>query len=389
MTDRREQAGRLTMADPLAYWLGCFAAMPISYPEVPYYLLAFGILGICGVTLIVRMSRPLNDIAVYAAAVGILMCAIAIVSSLLSPYQELLGPARIGTTSFFYLFFICGLAVANPERFFRGFVDALALQAALVVIASIFYLPWSAGALVFSVPEFRLWGAGLFPDWPNFYAAMLCMAFIAAIALQGRWSIGLLCLAAAFLTTSRTVFLAVGILLTWYVVFRHRRHVAIRMVVVLGAIIGVFGLGIVLMSGALDSELSSRLLLISDRMEIFWSSIDLLLKTPLTGVGGVLLDYRVGNLGAASFHNSYLEVAVRTGLIGLAIYLPLIFLPLFLLRWSDGLIPLVVFVLAGSLFQNLLRHPHIAIVFSIMIAWAGLRYRERLSARVHQSAIIE
>lgn len=387
MIEKRRQVEQRTTADPLAYWLGCFAAIPLSYPDVPYYLFAFAILAICGLTIVVRMTRPLNDVAICVAAAGILMCAIAIVSSLLSPYQELLGPARIGTTSLFYLFFICGLAVLDHARFFKGFVDTMAVQAALVIMASIFYLPWSAGALIFSAPEFRLWGAGLFPDWPNFYAAMLCMAFIVAIALQRRWAIGLLCLVAAFLTTSRTVFLAAVILLTWYVLFRHQRHTAIRLTAVVGALLCLVGLSIVLMSGALNSELSARLLLISDRMAILWSAMDLLFETPLTGVGGVLLDYRVGHMGAASYHNSYLEVAVRTGLIGLAIYLPLVFLPLFLSRWSYGLTPLFLFVLAGSMFQNLLRHPHIAIVFSVLIAWAGLHYRARVSAPFRRQAV--
>lgn len=297
-------------------------------------------------------------------------------SSLISPFQELLGPARISTTSLFYLFFICGLAVVDYVRFFKGFVDTMAVQAGLVVIASIFYLPWSAGALVFSVPQFRLWGAGLFPDWPNFYAAMLCMAFIAAIALQGRWAIGLLCLVAAFLTTSRMIFLAAVILLAWYVLLSQHRSPAIRFIVAISVSIGAFGLVLIFLTGgAFDSEFAARLFLISDRMDILWSSMDLIIDHPLAGVGGILLDHRVGHLGAASFHNSYLEVAVRTGLIGLAIYLPLIFLPLILLRWSDNLIPLVLFVLIGSVFQNLLRHPHIVIVFSVIIAWADLRRR--------------
>ncbi|CCF20875.1 membrane protein of unknown function [Pseudorhizobium banfieldiae] len=253
----------------------------------------------------------------------------------------------------------------------------MAVQAALIIVASVFLLPWWAGMLVFSVPEFRLWGADIFPDWPNFFAAMLCIAFIAAMTFQRRWLVGLLCLMAAILTTSRTVFLAVAIFLAWHVMLRQQRYTAIRLAAVITASIGAAALLTILLAGTFDSEFAARLLLISDRLAILWSSIDLMLESPLTGVGGVLLDYRVGHLGAASFHNSYLEVVVRTGLIGLAIYMTLILLPLFLLRWSDTLIPLALFILAGSMFQNLLRHPHIAIVFSVVIAWAGLRRRMR------------
>lgn len=375
----RGQVGRAAPVDRPAYWLGVLAGIPISYPDVPYYLLAFAILFICSLTLLVRMTRPLDDTAIWVAAGGILMCAVAILSSLVSPFPELLGPARISTTSFFYLLFICGLAIEDHERFFKGFVDALGVQAMLVILASIFYLPWSMGTLVFSVPHFRLWGAELFPDWPNFFAAMLSMAFIAAITLQRRWVIGLLCLAAAFLTTSRTIFLAVVVLVGWYMLFGQKRYPAIGLAVVIGSLICAFGIAILLATGMFTSEFSARFFLISDRLTILSSSVNLIIEHPLTGVGGVVLDQRVGHLGAASFHNSYLEVAVRTGLLGLAIYLPLIFLPLVLLRWSDTLIPLVLFVLAGSMFQNLLRHPHIAIVFSVLIAWAGLRSRSCLS----------
>lgn len=364
--------------DPLAYVLGILAAVPISYPGPPYYLLAFAILAICGFSLFVRLTNSLNSIAICAAAAGILLSAIAIFSSLASPYKDLLGPERIITTSLFYLFFICGLAIVDYERFFRGLVDAIAVQAGFVIIAAVFYFPWHYGALVFSAPPLRLWGADMFPDWPNFYAAMLCMGFIVAIALQGRWIVGLMCLTAAFLTTSRTVFLAVAILLAWHILFRQQRY---RFLVIIGIIfIGLGGLIVIFTTGAPDSEFASRLLLISDRLTILWSSMDLILDNLVTGVGGIVLDERVGHLGAASFHNSYLEVAVRMGLIGLVIYLPLIFLPLFLLRWSDGLISLTLFLLAGSMFQNLLRHPHIAIVFSMIIAWAGLKWQLRLSS---------
>ncbi|UYO40491.1 hypothetical protein KQX62_04030 [Rhodopseudomonas palustris] len=176
--------------DPFAYYFGALAAIPVSYPGPPYYLLAFTLLVICGLTLLIRMTIRLNRIALYAAVAGIVMCVVASLSSLLSPYHNLLDPARIVTTSIFYLFFICGLALSDYARFFKGFVDTMAVQAALVICAAVLYLPWSEGALVFSVPEFRLWGAGIFPDWPNFYAAMLCMAFIAAVTLEQRWGLG-------------------------------------------------------------------------------------------------------------------------------------------------------------------------------------------------------
>lgn len=369
--------------DRISYWLGIFSALPLSYPAAPYYLVSFGILFVCGLLLFVRMTRSLNKVALWAAASGILLSAVAIFSSLNSPYPELLGPSRIGMTSLFYLFFVCGLAISDHARFFKGFVDGMAVQAILVIIASIFYLPWWAGTLIFSVPELRLWGANLFPDWPNFYAAMLCMAFITAISVQRRWAVGLLCLTAALLTTSRTVFLAFAVLSGWYVFFGHNRYPAIRVVLAIASVIGALGLVLVLMSGAFDSEFTARFLLISDRLTILGSSIELFLENVLTGVGGIVLDYRVGHMGAATFHNSYLEVAVRMGILGLAIYLPLVLLPLVLLRWSDTLIPLVLFILAGSIFQNLLRHPHIAIIFSVLIAWAGLRsrsYRQKSGA---------
>ncbi|WP_264075506.1 O-antigen ligase family protein [Rhodopseudomonas palustris] len=176
--------------------------------------------------------------------------------------------------------------------------------------------------------------------------------------------------------------MAVAILSSWHVIFRHQRHPAILVLAASAALIGWGALVVVViaMKGTINSEFLARLLLISDRLTILWSSLRLMFDSPLIGVGGILLDYQVGHLGAASFHNSYLEVAVRTGVLGLSIYLPMILLPLFLLRWSDRLVPIILFVLVGSMFQNLLRHPHIAIVFSVLIAWAGLRDRSPFQA---------
>lgn len=168
--------------DPLAYVLGILAAVPISYPGPPYYLLAFAILAICGFSLFVRLTNSLNSIAICAAAAGILLSAIAIFSSLASPYKDLLGPERIITTSLFYLFFICGLTIVDYERFFRGLVDAIAVQAGLVIIAAVFYFPWHYGALVFSAPPSSAMGRRYVPRLAQF----LCSHAVHGIYCRNR-----------------------------------------------------------------------------------------------------------------------------------------------------------------------------------------------------------
>lgn len=359
----------LTRRFNYSYGLGLVSAVPLSYPSPPYYLA--GLFAItCGSLLLLfrNFDKKLKSIVLLS----LLLIGISFLSSALSPFPELIGWTRALSTSLFYSVFLIGVAISNQDDFFLGFVDALLVQSLVVIGASTYLFSWGMGGLNWSIPELRLWGSGVFPDWPNFYAILICIAALMAFLHQRRNVAGLICIAAAILTTSRLAFLCILVLVVWTVFFDKRVSSNHRVAIVAASLVGMILTSIVVFTSSYGAELISRLLLVSDRVTIFESAARSIEANPTIGIGGVLFDSSTGNAGAASFHNSYLEVLVRNGIIGAAIYVSLISIPLFKLRFSDGIFPVVIFIMASSLVQNSLRHPSVALFYSVVIAYALL-----------------
>ncbi|MES2480847.1 MAG: O-antigen ligase family protein [Pseudomonadota bacterium] len=353
---------------------GVLLGLPVSYPDVPYYWAAFAVMLIALFTTpFGRLNRSPGLVLCVLA-----LCGVATLSNLLSPYAYVREPARFLTSSVFYLFFLAGLLAWDRAReLMAGLAAAILLQALAVLAMSVVGFRWSAGVLNWTVPELRLWGSPWFPDWPNFYAILLSTGFLLFLLHYRRWLPASVCMAAGILTTSRSVYLALAIGLAWLALSGRGRSGVLRAVGVAAlTVLVATGLVRVLAGSSGLDEFVLRMGLLSDRQEIWASSLALFTHNPWLGVGGVMLDESVGHAGYASFHNSFAEVLVRHGVIGFGLYLALLFIHAARVRPGHAGCAILLFYLLTALFQNTLRHPHFFMMFSFFAIAAIPKGRE-------------
>ena len=363
-------AAARTSASAVEWWLGFLLGVPIAVPAPPYYWIGF----LCFAVLLFRgRERPLEGSGLRALAVWALI-AIALTSSLFGLVRYELDAARILTTSFFFLLFFAAGRIDDKRAFFAGFCRAMLMWSILVIAMAIYLRIDENGLLLFSVPEFRLWGADYFPDWPNYFAFLLSLAFLLNALLFKQTVPAILQLVAALLTTSRTPLIALGAFLT-VLALRQVRKRPLRAMFVLV----LFLLFVVVALPVLDlastySDFTDRLLVFEDREDIYSFGLDLVRESPGLGHGAILLDESIGFNGYPSFHNSYLDVAVRHGVVGLAIFIGLLVPPLrHVRRGGLAFVCIVSFVLIGSLFQNFLKQPHILMLY-VVLAETGFAF---------------
>ena len=338
-------------------WVGgLLLAFPMAYPAIPYYVLSF----IVFISMLLYFPSIKDLSRIYTIVLAI---AIAILSNIVSPRNGQLDLFRSLYTSFYFAFFVFGILVPRKEDLLRGFLFGVNIISVLVLFFAFKFNIFQYGMNLLSVPEYRLWGVDIFPDWPNFLALFLTAGFLLNICLFRRPMLGAINLFAAFLTTSRTPFLALAVLAVW-LFFRLRTAAKISLLVVTAiALIGLFSL-----RG--NGNLMERLLLVSDRQEIYGYALQLFMESPILGAGSILMDKSVGHLGFASYHNSYLDILVRHGVVGFALFIALIY-PRQLFRSDRGLnmIPVILIFLLGSFLQNFLKHPHLLMMYSVFISF--------------------
>ncbi len=359
---------------PLHVLAGVLLGLPVSYPDVPYYWAAFAVM------VIALFTTPLDRLnrSPGLALCVLALCGVATLSNLLSPYAYVREPARFLTSSVFYLFFMVGLLAWDRAReLMAGLAAAILLQALAVLALSVVKFRWSVGVLNWTVPELRLWGSPWFPDWPNFYAILLSTGFLLFLLHYRRWLPAGICMAAGILTTSRSVYLALAIGIAWLALSGRGLRGVLRAVGV-AAITVLAAMALVRVLAGADGlgELIERMSVLSDREEIWASSLRLFTHNPWLGLGGVTLDESVGHTGHASFHNSFAEVLVRHGVIGFALYLALLSIYATRVRAGHAGCAVLLFYLLTALFQNTLRHPHFFMMFSFFAIAAIPKARE-------------
>ncbi len=335
--------------------IGLLLSFPVSYPAPPSYIVSFVIF--LSVLVYFKEYKPSHTTYFVFAAI-----AAAIISNTFATNFEQISFTRSLYTSFYFSFLLFGAMVPFKDLALRGVAMGCNIVALLVIIAAIYLGLWQHGLLLFSVPEYRLWGADLFPDWPNFLAFFIGLGMLLNYLLyrQPLWT-GI-CFVAGVLTTSRTPFIAAGLIGIHAFLQLKDRRVQVRLAIAgFGSMAAVFIL--------LKDLLRERLLVVSDREEIYQFALNMFLQNPISGHGSILLDSSVGHYGHASFHNSYLDIMVRHGIIGLSTFLVLIYpIGIFKNKDTKKYIPIVLFFLVGSFFQNFFKHPHIIMIYSIILS---------------------
>lgn len=349
----------------LYFIMGMLLGFPLVYPSTPYYWLAFFVFGV-GVMFYIKNLKPRTMFLVLLAMM---------VSTLSSLYGVSVGnypidPFRVIFTTVFFAFFIFGELIPNKTKLLLGYVFSLNIVSIAVILAAMIFWPFKSGLLFFSLPELRLWGDPWFPDWPNFLAFMLSLTFIFNILVYKNNIMGLLNISAALLTTSRTPLIAIAIVIFIYVVVKNKSIASFALKFV---VLTVAAALISYVTGFVSEEFINRLFIFSDRGTIYGFALSMIVESPIIGHGAVLMDNSVGLEKFASFHNSYLDILVRHGLLGFLVFLLLIW-PKKTIKGANknAYWALIAFFIIGALFQNFIKHPHLLMILSIIIATRGV-----------------
>lgn len=342
------------------FTMGLLVGLPIPYPVLPIYPLAFLV---CAIGI--ARSNPRVETWFFVT--------FTIISS---AFAMVLSPGGAGGSVFLharpyylvavFLFFLFGSGLRRFDSFAKGFVTTSAVIAFAIFGIFVSERIWRHGALLFVIPDLRMWGAAYFPDWPNFLAASLTVAALWAWFLLGWRSFAVVTMLGAILTTSRTALLGLLIALLVDVITRLKRPRAFVVAVVLVAVTGAWVFEYV---SALPEAIyiRNRLLKSQDRELVVFAAVEIFKANPVTGIGPVALDESSG-IPASSIHNSYLDILVRFGMLG--------FLPwLFLLRPPLGgdkraflaFGAAFLFFMVAALFNNIFKHPHLLLLFSAML----------------------
>lgn len=346
---------------------GFLLGLPIAWPGPPLYIFAFltfsYLLAKRPTVFITGITR--KSVSIY------LLVMLALASNIYGLADKELDSVRVITTSFFFLFLVFDELVDDKLAFLRGFVGAMMLWAIAIVVMAVVLRIHQYGALLFSVPEYRLWGQAFFPDWPNFLAFLLAVAFMLNLLLFRKPLSAALLLFAALLTTSRTPLMAVVLSILALCFYRGSFRPRLFMVFA-GAILIVTSV-LLLLSFDFDKELLDRMFIVEDRETIYSFALNLLRESPLLGHGAILLDESIGFDGFPSFHNSYLDVSVRHGLIALGVFLAVVIPGWKAIRTGGATyFAIVMFFLAGALVQNFLKHPHVIMIYIVILSASEL-----------------
>lgn len=285
---------------------------------------------------------------------------------------------------------ICFCAAFRLER--RQLIMSFMIAAGILGFLSQFFPPGSPQRGVFSSKNAM--GLSMVMLW----LSSLCVALDPKQHLRNRIIAGFLAVLAinlVFVANSATaVLLAFGLLLVvlFGVLIRGRGlfHPRVLLTLCLGTgAIFIFGaivlsassidvLGLILEKFGKDATLTGR--------TILWGyAFDLIHENPLLGLGTggfwrpydwtslsrkIFIDFYINLSGTFYFHNSYLEVAVHQGLIGLAIALSAFFFAIWQVvsaTWRNPDMPQIFFVaLATMMFIRNMTEPGLMSSFSLM-----------------------
>ena len=338
---------------------GLALAVPVSYPRDPYYGLAL---------VVLLVSLPRLRLRVGLLVRWLLFVGVTILAALVAGGGDF-DLVRALYVSGSFVLFLFGYAIRNQRQLLDGFGLGAALLAVAVLVGFVVLRPFTAGLSFLYMPELRLWGLGVFPDWPNFLAFGLGLGALVNGLLRSAHFSSAICLAAALATTSRTALIAVLVLVLAKVA--RRRHLS-----VLG-VAAVVGLGLTMMGAVavtlanpvladIDPQVVERLAKTSDRARIWISALEMIADDPWLGIGPAQLNFDTG-IAATSIHNSFFDIAIRFGLPALVLWLAWVLRVPHVTRSGGNRAWIAVYFLTSALVQNILRHPHYMMLYAALV----------------------
>lgn len=349
---------KITLSKALGFLLG----MPFALNNSPLYLIALFVFSIA------LLRRPFKVVPFYSLRIICIYSLILLgfISNLIAISSINIDSFRMVSTSMFFILLFFGEMVENKKEFLDGFLKIMVIWAVYIILLAMYLEVYKYGLLLFSVPDYRMWGVDLIPDWPNYMAFMLSFSLMLNIFVFKRWFITVVLLIAIVFTTSRTPFLAIGLILGYFIFFSTSINTTKRILIYITSITSIVLFLVYITEYAPD--FLERLIIFEDRQQIYSYSFDLLSKSPFIGHGSILLDSSVGFEGFPSFHNTYFDISVRHGLPALILFL-YVLMPNSQNSRLGGkpFVATILFFLIGAVFQNFLKHPHIIMLYMVLI----------------------
>lgn len=228
-----------------------------------------------------------------------------------------------------------------------GTIDKNKLRRAMYVssyiLAIVIIWLWITVTKMRSIPvlivHYREWAQNYVGGWPNstvlpllFGIYLEMMNIMRKRKLMGLGRLGLL-LFALLLCTSRTGYVGAALIIGYFLFTEREGARRYWKILKHGASIG----GVIFVLYSLipyitTKEMSGRMFMITDRMQIFTDMFSYFIRRPLTGYGGNTIDVIYEMIGPTitginwgHTHNTILELLIRHGMVGAAAFMLFVF----------------------------------------------------------------
>jgi hypothetical protein len=360
----------------LSLILGPLGILPLGLPLVNIYIsdILAGALLFCWllkINLFITYFKNSQVLKVFGLFIGI-----SILSLLLSPipltlYERGVSGLYILRVAAYFCIFITGKYLVEKKKI----SPPLILKSLIVIGSLLAVLGW---VQYFLYPDLRnLLYLGWDPHYfrifatyfdPNYLGLILVLTFIALLTFYKKnaltWPVGLFILITLAFTYSRSSFLALtGAVI--FLTFVRKKYF------MLGTLV-IFFLGVYLFIPRPSGEGGKlgRMFTVIERIDNWKTAGTIFIQHPLIGVGmntlrfarkqyGYLSDDWLTSHSAAGIDNSFLYVAVTTGIIGICVFI-LLLIKLFLKTNELGRVTLIA-VIIHSLFLNSFFYPWVMV----------------------------
>jgi hypothetical protein len=228
------------------------------------------------------------------------------------------------------------------------------ISAATNAIFLIYLLSNSGIGSLYLLLTTRTWAIEAVPYFGNGLAMLFSMAMLIA-SKEGKLTLVLLFFIGGLLTTSRIPLLTMAIILIFYII----RSINIKNIWVLVGLLSLLAFFAPKFDTILFQELKGRFFQTSDRQEVYSLGLSKIYENPFFGAGSEKLEF------FEHTHNSYLQVAYKSGGGALFLWLLLIYFAYFKkLKFSKNIEFILVFSII-SLTQIGLQNPNLLIVLAV------------------------
>lgn len=211
----------------------------------------------------------------------------------------------------------------------------------------------------------RLWAVTYIPGWPNTTPIPLLFGLWLSFRQNKSFIYKVFIVIALFLTTSRAALLGIAVIFAYFIIKKYK-EAFLKFIFVLLPIVALFTFyfnDIMNMVFQIIPSLKYRLSVSYDRMDILNTTMNYVSKRPLLGYGSNSLDQVIEQFGNVSkynivwqhTHNWVLDILLRYGAIGLALFTFFIASILLKIRDKDKQF-LFFLIIILSLFQTYMRN---------------------------------